>query len=411
MTIFFKIGWRNLWRNRRRSIVVISSIGLGVFALVFSMGIMNGLNHQMVENTISTSLGHISVQKRGFQDDMKIEHSFVPPADLPSILSKTPEVVSWAPRMKLEVMIRTSEASRGVLIMGIDPEREKSVSGIFQYMLADGNGSFLADPEGRDLLLSRTLARKLDVTVGDKVILMFQDANSEITGEAVTVKGLYQTPVDSFDKFVIYTGIRTLQQFFGVGQRISEVSVRVAHRDQVGSVKARLQKAITEPSLTVLTWKDMAPNLLRAVALFDTMMYVMFLIIFITVVFSVANTLIMAIMERFREIGVMKSIGTRPFWIWRMVLFEGINLGIVGLLAGALTGAAVTMLLAYTGLDFSFYMESARSLGTGAVIYPKLKTMDILVSTAIVLVTTIIAALYPATKAARIKPLDALHYV
>jgi ABC-type lipoprotein release transport system permease subunit len=155
----------------------------------------------------------------------------------------------------------------------------------------------------------------------------------------------------------------------------------------------------------------MAPYLVSAVKLFDIIMYVFFMIVFITVIFSVANTLIMAIMERFHEIGVMKSIGTRPSWIFNMVLFEAINLGIVGLVAGIVVGVAITGLLAISGIDLSFYAESMRVFGTGSVIYPAIKTLDIVVATLIVLITTIIAALYPALKAARIKPLDALHFI
>ena len=164
-------------------------------------------------------------------------------------------------------------------------------------------------------------------------------------------------------------------------------------------------------TLEVLSWKDMAPGLVSAVKLFDSMMYIFFAIIFITVVFSVANTLIMAIMERFHEIGVMKSIGTRPSWIFSMVMIEAVSLSFVGLAAGVALGSAVTLILSITGIDFSFYMESMRTWGTGSVIYPTIKAMDVIMAMVIVLVTSIIAALYPALKAARIKPLDALHFI
>ena len=151
--------------------------------------------------------------------------------------------------------------------------------------------------------------------------------------------------------------------------------------------------------------------MLRAIKLFDMTMYIFFSIIFVTVVFSVANTLIMAIMERFREIGVMKSIGTRPAFIVAMVIFEAVNLGFVGLAAGMIFGELFILIFSFTGIDFSFYSESMRTMGTGNIIYPTLKTADIAISALIVLVTTVLAALYPAFKAARIKPLEALHYV
>ncbi len=408
MKIFFMIGWRNLWRNKRRSMVVISSIAVGIFVMLLSMGILNGMNNQMVDNTIRTSLGHISVHKKGFQDDMKLQNSFVPSAELQSSLSDIP---AYAPRIKIEGMIRSSEASRGVLIMGIDPEREKSVTEIFNYMLKTKGSSYLSDKDAKDILISRTLADKLDLLLGDKLVLMFQDINKEIISIALKVRGLYQSPIDSFDKFVVFVGIDTLREFAGLGENISEITIRAENRKRVDATAAFIKQSLTGSDVEILTWKEMAPNLLRAIALFDSMMYVFFGIIFITVVFSIANTLIMAIMERFREIGVMKSIGTRPLWIGSMVLFEAVNLGLVGLMAGTVLGGLVTLLLSLTGIDFSFYMESMRLWGTGNIIYPTLKSMDIIACTLIVFITTIMAAVYPAVKAARIKPLDALHYI
>jgi len=140
-------------------------------------------------------------------------------------------------------------------------------------------------------------------------------------------------------------------------------------------------------------------------------MYIFFAIIFTTVVFSIANVLIMAVMERFHEIGVMKSIGTRPVWIGAMVVFEAVNLALAGLIAGVVPGLLLVGALSVTGIDFSFYMESVRVWGTGAVVYPSIKPMDVWVSALIVMGTTLTAAVYPAVKAARIKPLEALHFI
>jgi len=393
--------------------VVISSIALGIFAMILSMGIMNGMNNQMVENTISTSLGHISIQHKKFRDEMKLGYSFVPGDALYDSLNTVPDLVAWSPRIRLEGMIQSSEASRGVLIMGIDPDREKAISNISSYMLPIDGNRYLTDAGSNEILISRSMSDKLDIGLGDKVVLMFQDIHNDITGVAFTVQGLYQSPIDSFDRYVVYTGIRILENRLGIPNRISEISVRVSNRNVVDSVQRHIRTRLSGPdsNLAVLSWKDMAPNLLSAVKLFDTSMYIFFGIVFVTVIFSVANTLIMAIMERFHEIGVMKSIGTRPSWVFGMVMFEAINLGLVGLAAGSLIGCAIVGILSITGIDFSFYMESMRVWGTGHVIYPTLKPLNIVMAAAIVMATTLIAALYPAIKAARIRPLEALHFV
>lgn len=411
MKTIYMIGWRNLWRNKRRSLVVISSISFGIFAMIISIAIMNGMNNQMVENTIKTSLGHIAIHRNGFQDDMKLNYNFNANSDMISVIENDPRIFAYAPRVKLQGMVRSSEASRGVMIVGIDPEREKRISSIFEYTIKEGESSFLSSSMDDSALISKSLADKLDLLVGDRLVFMFQDKNSEIVGSGMRIMGFFQTPIESFDKYVVFTGIEKLQELTGLETSISELTIVVNNSRSVDDVKESLLSHINDKGLEILSWKDMAPNLVSAVKLFDTMMYIFFIIIFITVIFSVANTLIMAIMERFHEIGVMKSMGTRPLRIFSMIMFEAVNLGIVGLVAGIITGIAVSGLLGVTGIDLSLYMESMRIWGTGSVIYPTIKSLDIVVATFIVLITTIIAAIYPALKAARIKPLEALHYV
>jgi putative ABC transport system permease protein len=411
MKVLALIAWRNLWRNKRRSLVVITSIALGILSMVLSAALMNGMNNQMVENTISTSLGHVAVHRKGFFEFMKLRYSFTPEREIVEAIERTPHVASYAPRIKVQGMIQSSETSRGVMMVGIDPAREKKVSRVFDYMLGEGGGAFLDSPDDGSVLISKSLAERLDLLVGDRLVLMIQDRNQEIVGVGMTVKGLYRTPMESFDLFVAFTGIKKLQEISGLRDEISEINILLDSKAAVDGVKGDLVEKTKNRGLEVLSWKDMAPNLVSAIRLFDTMMYIFFSIVFITVVFSVANTLIMAIMERFHEIGVMKSIGTRPYWIFTMVMFEAVNLGLVGLLIGTGAGVIVTWILSITGIDFSFYMESMRSWGTGSVIYPAVKFMDIVAASVIVLGTTVIAALYPAVKAARIRPLEALHYI
>lgn len=411
MKTIVMMAWRNLWRNKRRSLVVITSIGIGILAMVLSAGLMNGMNNQMVENTISTSLGHIAIHEKGFQDTMKLEYNFRAKKEMFSAIRNEPAVKSWAPRVKAQSMLRSSESSRPVMLVGIDPHREKTTTKIYNYLLKDGESRFLDGPDDDGILLSQALAKKLDVMVGDKLVVMLQDSGNEIVGVGMTVKGLFQTPIDSFDRMVAYTGILGLQKITGIGENLSEINIVLKNKQDVDRIKRRLIETAGEPGLEILSWKDMAPNLVSAIKLFDTMMYIFFSIIFVTVVFSVANTLVMAIMERFHEIGVMKSIGTRPSWIFSMVMCEAVNLGIVGLAAGLVAGLSLTYLLSVTGINLSFWMESMRMFGTGSIIYPAIKAMDIIVAGVIVLCTTVIAAAYPAWKAATIKPLEALNYI
>ena len=411
MKILVMLGWRNIWRNKRRSLVVISSIAFGIFAMILSMGFMNGMNRQMVENTIRTSLGHIAIHRRGFQDSMKLRYNFRPSEKIMRALSAAPEISGYAPRITMEGIIRSSETSRPVSVVGIDPEKEKSITGVYTYTIRKEGSRFLRGGDINPVLISTSLGDKLGLMPGDRLVLMFQNKSKEIVGLGMTITGLYRTPVENFDKYTVFTTLSLLRKETGLGNNITGITIHLKNSRAVDSVKEALIHAVGDDSLEILSWKDMAPNLVSAVKLFDSMMYIFFGIIFIVVIFSIANTLVMAIMERFHEIGVMKSIGTRPLWIFSMIMIEAVFLGIVGLTAGLVIGSSVTSLLSATGIDFSFYMESMRTWGTGSIIYPAVKTMDIVAAVIIVMITTILAALYPAVKAARIRPLEALHFI
>ncbi len=412
MKIFLMICWRNLWRHKRRSLVVISSVALGIFAMLISLGILNGVMTQMVDNTISTSLGHISLQKKGFRDNMRLEYSFMPDETVKKALGgEKIRIRAFAPRVKVQGMIRSSEASRSVLVVGVDPERERRVSRISHYTVKEGGSSYLTSPGSSEILISRSMAEKLDLVPGDRLVLMIQDRRGQIVGSGMIVKGIFQSPVDMMDRFVVFVGLERLQEITGLQGKISEINAVLYNREDVPKVKSHLLAVMGDSSLTVLSWMDMAPFLVSSIRIVDVMMYVSFAIIFITIIFSIANTLIMAIMERFHEIGVMKSIGTKPSWIFFMILFEALNLGVLGLAAGIAAGLFGTALMNVTGLDLSFGSESLRVIGSGSVIYPAVKGLDILMAGLIVLVTTVAAALLPARKAARINPLNALTYI
>jgi ABC-type lipoprotein release transport system permease subunit len=411
MTIFFLIGWRNIWRHKRRSLVVIFSIALGIFALIAGEGFINGLNTQMVENNIKTSLGHMAIHQKGFHENMTLSRHFNPNEKIIQAIQNEKEILAFAPRIKVQGMVRSSDASRGVMIVGIDPEKEKKVSGLFEFTLQDNGSAFLSRDDRDVVLISKSLADKLGLVIGDKLVLMFQDKHNEIVGIGMRIKGFFVTPVETFDKYVVFVPLGQFRETTGLDANLSELSLLVKESRSIETVKERLTAAVNDPDLEILSWKDMAPYLLSSIKVFDSIMYISFMIIFITVIFSVANTLVMAIMERFHEIGVMKAIGTKPSVIFLLILFETIILGVIGLIAGVIAGIGFTELIAIKGIDLSFYVESMRTWGTGSIIYPTVKVIDIIAAIIIVSVTTVVSALYPALKAARIKPLEALNYL
>ena len=410
MKILIMISWRNLRRNKRRTLVILSSIATGVFAIIFTMGFMNGFAIQMVDNTIGSSIGHAAINSRGFRDDMKPKHSFEINDNIISALDDQ-AVTAWAPRVKIQAMARSSKTSTGVIITGIDHVKEKDISRIHEYLVDDGYSTWLESSDSDEVLISKGMAQRLELLAGDRLVLMLQDSKGEIAGFALRIAGIYESPMENFDRVMIFTGIKKLQEMTGMNNRISEITVLTESKEAARAAAERIEEKINNSALEVLPWQEMAPALVSSIKLFDSMMYVFFMIIFVTIIFSVANTLIMAVMERFHEIGVMKSIGTRPSAVFFMIMFEAVNLGILGFAAGIAGGGVIIYGLSIWGIDLSAFVESMRVWGSGSIIYPSIKPMDLAVAFSIVFVTTVTAALYPAVKAARIKPLDALKHI
>ncbi len=414
MKTFIIMSWRNMWRNKKRSLVVILSIAIGILGMHLSMGFMNSMSMQMIDNTINTSLGHVAIHKKGYQDSMKLDYNFKPEKkyiDTIEQLVKQKKIKAFAPRVKVEGMARSSESARGVLVIGIEPDVEKNVSKLYDYTIKKNGSRYITKSDRNSVLISKYLADKLELSLGDKLVLLIQNKNKKIEGVGLTIVGLYQTPIESFDKYVVYMQLFELKKITGLGENISELTVVTYDKTKALNIRDLLKSKINNTTLEYLSWQDMAPALVKAVELFEGMIAIFFMIVFITVVFSVANTLIMSIMERFHEIGVMKCIGTSPLRIFFMIVFEAVNLGVVGIVAGSFAGVFIVGLFSITGVDLSFYIESMRALGSGSVLYPYLKFNDIVVTVMVVMMTTLIAALYPAVKASRIKPLEALHYI
>ena len=175
---------------------------------------------------------------------MKLEYNFLPSRGILDAVESEKRIKTWAPRLKSQCMLRSSEASRGVMIVGIDPEREKKLTRLYDYMIKEDGGEYLADPEDNGILISKSMAKRLDLLVGDRLVLLVQDRDTEIVGAGMTVRGLFETPVDSFDRFIVFTGIGTLQKLTGLGESVSEINCILFDKEAVDGVKQELIEKI-----------------------------------------------------------------------------------------------------------------------------------------------------------------------
>jgi ABC-type lipoprotein release transport system permease subunit len=400
------MAWRNIGRNPRRTSIVVTAVSVGLAGVLLAMAVNYGMILQMVETAIATELGHVQIHRAGFEQKPGIEIHIEDGERLASsTLSGIPGLEAWAPRVRSQGLVFSPRANVGVQVVGIDPAREARVS-----VLADSivSGKYL-DGQRRKLLLGEKLADRLHVTVGDKLVLSVQDVRGEMTGEAYRVGGLFQTASRDLDRGSVFLRIDDGKQLFGLGEAISEVVVIAEQRGRVDDLKRAIEARLSG-DLEVRTWEEIQPLLVYFVDLFDQMGWYVYGAVFVAMAFGIANVLLMSVYERIREIGILLAIGMGPRRLVVGIVIESLLLTLLGVVIGLAVGVLSVWLLR-DGIDLSRWAEGLTAYGIGTKIVPVIRTKDLVIPTLVAIVTAVLASLWPAIRAVRIRPADAVRHI
>jgi ABC-type lipoprotein release transport system permease subunit len=401
----WRIALRNVWRNPRRTGVVVSAVAVGIAGVVLTMAINYGMIYQMVENAIETELGHVQVHAAGFDQNPEIAVRLEGGgADVVDAMSGIPGVTAWARRVRGEGFLMSPRSSAGVRVVGVEPEREAGVS-----VIADStrSGAYL-DGVKRRILIGEKLARSLEVGVGDKVVLSVQDLAGDITGEALRVGGLYKTANGTLDGSTIFMRLDEGQALYGLGGAVSEVVAVVDGNERVDAVRDELAARL--PGVEVRTWEELRPVLLYMVDVFDQQAIWVYVAVFVAMAFGIANVLMMAVYERIREIGIMMAVGMRADDLVAMVLIESMAVTALGLFLGFL-GAVAGVWALQDGIDLSAFARGLESFGVGTRLVPVLRWDDFTIPMIVAMVTALIASLWPAVRAVSFRPAEAVRKI
>ncbi|MBU2491486.1 MAG: ABC transporter permease [Bacteroidetes bacterium] len=404
--MLFKLAWRNIWRNKRRSLVVLGSVIIGIIAVLFMNGFMNGMLNQMLSNQISTNISHIQIHKKGFNDN-KVIQNHIPDADaVEKKLSDNPDIKAFSKRVITFGLISSATNSSGVYINGIIPDKEKEVSIIFRQIV---EGHYFTGDK-REIVIGGKLADKLEVGLGDKVVIMSNTPDGTIGSEVFRVAGIYKSFSSEFDKSFIYIPLETAQSMLNINNRIFEFAVVANDYKKIELVKSSIKSGLND-NYEVMSYKDLLPFLVYQIDLSKESMWIFNLIIELALIFGIINSMLMAVFERINEIGVLMSIGMKNIKIFFMILLEGLVIGIIGTVVGLISGFLIMLPLESSGINFAIYTESLESYGIGAVIYPTLSMDDVLGVLIMIPLISIIGAVYPAYKAIKLEPVNAIRYV
>jgi ABC-type lipoprotein release transport system permease subunit len=403
--MIIQIAWRNIWRNKLRSLVVIIAVTLGLIGGIFSSALMKGMSDERVESAINNELSDIQIHHPKYLENNETEYIIPNVANLESFLHSVPRVKQFSARLRVVGMASTAESGVGANIIGIDPEMERQVTFVHQFL--DSASGYFDEAKKNPVIIGQKLAEKLKVHQRSKIVLTFQDNEGNLVGGAFRVVGIFKTSNTMFDETNLFVLRSDLARLTGFSPETSnEIAIRLSSHKE--AVKLASEWKNKYPELAVESWKEISPDLAMMSDFMDQMMYIFLIIILLALGFGIVNTMLMVVLERVKELGMLMAIGMNKVNVFLMIMTETILLSLTGGVLGMLISALLVNYFNKEGINLAAVANGMESFGFSAWIYPDIEPDFYFGLSVLIILTGIIASVYPARKAIRLNPADAV---
>lgn len=401
-----KLAFLNIGRNPRRSVITVLAVGVGLAALIFLWGFSDGTNEQMRSNVIRLFTGHLQVHAAGFEKAHSPELTVTRRDEILSKASALKGFVASTERAKCEALIGTSERSRGILLIGIDPVRERTVTELEKYIK---KGRYLEPSDNRSILIGGRLAKRVEADVGDKLVVMTQSMDGNLAGYAYRVAGILHTGSQQIDEMAAYITLDSARELLAIGEESHELVFKLKDRRTIPGFLSALS-GILDTGHEILRWDEIVPEVEQWAQWAEAIIQTILIAVMVVIGVSIMNTVLMSVFERTREIGVMLALGTSPKRIIGLILLETIVLECWGILLGLAVGYSVVGYFGVAGIAFP-ELEAAFSRSyMSTVTYTRVETIHVVQSVVTLLALTTLISLYPAWKAGRMEPVKAIYH-
>jgi len=397
-----KISWRNVWRNKLRSFVVIISVVFGLLGGIIMIAMSYGLNDERMNNAVETYLSHIQIHNKSFSEEYNIKHTIDNLEGIENAIYNDDRVVSYSKRIILNGMLSNSNGSYGIQIKGVDPDKEVKVTNTYDKII---EGEYFKSKRDNTILVGKKLADRLNLKIKSKVVITFQDENYELTSLLYRVEGIFRSGNSRYDEanvFVKNVSItKNLPNFSGY----HEIPILLTDIELRNQVKNDL---ISKNSNNLIEgWDDISKDLAYANEMLAAVLYIFMMIILSGLSFGIVNTMLMAILERRKEIGMLMSIGMSRFKIFLMISFETMFLSIVALPIGLILSYSIVEYYSVVGIDLSIVEAGLENFGVGTRLYFKVPNQEYFIVAIMVFVISIISSIFPSVRALKINPVEA----
>lgn len=407
---YFKLGWRNLWRNKRRTLLTLGAVTLYCWLLLWFLWFGDGAHDGMIENYVRILTGHVQIHARGFRDDMSVMKRIREPEPIAAAIESTDKVAAYSFRIKTYALAAAHGDSAGAFVLAFDPQRERGVSNMHKSLV---EGRFLEERREREVVIGYVLAENLGLKIGEKIAVMVQAADGSMGAEKFTVVGLADPGISSINNSLIMMDLADAQALLAYGDAVNEIIVMADDSYDVDRVCRELRAKTDLERYEVLSWKEAAPEMKELVEL-DWASFVLMMAVFAVVaLLGIMNTVVMSVYERVREFGIMTSMGLKPGQLARLVVTETFLLTLVATAIGFGLAAATTYLNTIYGFDMSVFgaQESLADWGmANTLFFAKFSVKFFVIALVSVVAMALVASLYPALKAAAMRPVEALKF-
>lgn len=402
-----RLAWRNVWRNRRRSLINIASLGFGLAAIIMGQSLIRSIQIQLVEKATGSITGHLRIQRADI-DQPKFPNKFMADAkSAEKLLDSDPRVLAWGRRIQLTGLISSAEASLGALICAVEPEKERMLTDLSTYIT---EGTYL-EPDKKGIVMGYRMATRLNVRLGEKVVVMAQASDGSMGAEAFRVVGIHRTGSESFDGQIVWIPLGSMQELLVRPGQVNLIAAKLNDVELADQVAADIDRRLPPGPTRALSWKHIDKEIIGIQAFQDGILTVVLIIVFAIVALGILNTQLMSLFERVREFGVLMALGAKPRWIVRLLLMESALLGLVGVILGIAFGAALIAHFGHHGLPLPVGEAFSYFLPFPSVIYMRPAWGRHAFACAAVFLITLLATLPPALRAGRLKPAEALRHV
>lgn len=397
-----KISWRNIWRNKLRSLVVIISIVFGLLGGIIIIAMSYGLNEERMNNAVDTYLSHIQIHNNLFSEDYNIKHTINNLDVIEKAINEDERVVSYSKRIVLNGMLSNSNGSYGIQVKGIDPDEEIKVTNTYEKVI---DGEYFKSKRDNTILVGKKLADKLNLKLKSKVVITFQDENYELTSLLYRVEGIFRSGNSRYDEMNVFVKNKSITKNLPGFNGYHEMPILLSDIELRGEVKKDLIPISSDN--IVEGWDDISKELAYANEMLSAVLYIFMMIILSGLSFGVINTMLMAILERRKEIGMLMSIGMNRYKIFMMISFETIFLSLIALPFGLITSYLIVEYYSVVGIDLSVVEAGLENFGVGTRLYFKVPNEEYFYVSLMVFVISIFSSIFPSIRALKINPVEA----